>query len=167
MKAEPVFKRLIKTKRMGYLALVLIAGVALLFISRGGDGKTDAPADKNALYAAQTEAALEELGRSLCGVKCRAKVRLSAGYGYSYACDQSVRTSYNPDGSVAEKETAVNNRTVNQNGGTALVPVKETPPCVASVVMVCKNASAADAAALKSMIAALYGLDEGFIFIAN
>lgn len=167
MKANTFFKRLTQIKGIGYIALALIAGVALLMLNGGGDTENSAAADKNAAYAVEAEAALERLASSLCGVKCQAKVRLGGGYGYAYACDQSVRTLYNPDGSVAEKETTLNNRTVNQNGGTSLVPVKETPPYVAGVVMVCKNAKDADIEALKAMISALYGLDGSAIFVTN
>ena len=167
MKANSIFTRLMKTKGIGYIAVALIAGIALLVINLGG-GESKAPsADKNAHYASEAEAALEELGRTLCGVKCQAKVRLGGGYSYTYACDQSVRTSYNPDGSVAEKEATLNNRTVNTSGGTSLVAVKETPPYVAGVVMVCKNATASDISALKAMISALYGLEDGAIFVTN
>lgn len=167
MKADSFFKRLAGIKGIGCMVLALAAGVALLLLNRTGGTETEQPEDRNAIYAKQAEEALEKLGCSLCGVECRAKVRLGGGYVFSYACDQSVRTGYNPDGSVSEKETTLTNRTVNEGNGTALVPVKETPPNIAGVAMVCKGASAADTEALKALIAALYGLDDDAIFVTN
>lgn len=168
MKANTFIERLLKTKGIGYVVIALVAGIALLVLNLG-DTKPSATAeqDKNALFAAEAEQALEALGRSICGVKCTASVRLGTGYTYSYASDQSVRTVYNADGTVAEKETSLNNRTVNVSGGTALVAVKETPPSVVGVVMVCNGGTAADISALKAMIAALYGLEEQAIYVTN
>ena len=168
MKANAFIEKLLKTKGVGYVIIALVAGIALLVLNIGGEKPSaTAEQDKNALYASEAEQALESLGRSVCGVKCSARVRLGTGYTYSYASDQSVRTVYNADGSVAEKETTLNNRAVNVSGGTALVAVKETPPSVVGVVMVCKGGTAADISALKSMISALYGLDEQAIYVTN
>ncbi len=166
MKTEALTK-LFKNKRMLYIGVALLAGIALLALNLGGNTKAEPKVDKNSLYVSEAEAALEALGHKVCGVKCKAHVRLERGYTYTYASDQSVRTSYNAAGTVAEKATALNNRTVNRGGGPALVVVKEPPPTVAGVAMVCKNASASDISALKAMIAALYGLDGNAIFVTN
>lgn len=167
MKTSTIFEKLIKTKGIGYIVIALVAGVALLVLNLGGKAPSAPEQDKNALFVSETEQTLETLARSVCGVKCKAKVRLGTGYSYAYASDQSVRTVYNADGSVAEKETALNNRTVNVSGGTSLVPVKEVPPTVVGVVLVCKGGTSADVLSLKAMVGALYGLKEDAIYVTN
>ncbi len=163
---KSIVQRLLKIKGIGYIALALVAGVALLVMNTGS--KTEAPAaDKNAAFVAETEKTLSDLGRSVCKVKCVAAVSVSHGFSYSYASDQSVRTRYNADGSIAEKESTLTGRTVNADGGTAMVPVKETPPKVSGVAMVCVGASVSDINALKAMIMALYGLAEENVFVTN
>ena len=159
-------QRLVKIKGVGYIAMALIAGIALLLIN-GGEESPKVAVDKNAAFVEKAQKALEELGGKVCGVKCVAAVSVSGGYTYTYASDQSVRTVYNADGTVAEKEATVTGKTVNQNGGTALVPLKENPPKICGVAMVCGGASVADISALKAMIRALYGLDEKAIFVTN
>lgn len=167
MKLSNLFSKLLKTKGIGYIAVALIAGIALLLINFGGGEESTTATDKNAAFVSETEASLERLAQTLCGVKCRAKVRLGGGYSYSYACDQSVRTTYNADGSIAEKEVTLTNRTVNGGNGTALVPVRESPPQIAGVVMVCTNATASDIAAVRAMVKALYALEDGAVFVTN
>lgn len=168
MKISELTKKLSKIKGIGYIATALAAGIALLLLNSGASDKKAPPAaDKNAAFVSETEQALREMGKAVCGKSCRVRVRLSSGYSYSYACDQSVRTTYNPDGSVAEKETTLTQKSVNASGGTALVAVKETPPAVAGVAVVCKGASAADVRALRAMISALFGIDEGAVYVTN
>lgn len=167
MKVSDVFSKLLKTKGIGYIVVALIAGIALLLINFGGGEESAEITDRNAVFASETEASLEKLAQTLCGVKCRAKVRLSGGYSYSYANDQSVRTTYNADGSIAEKEVTLTNRTVNGGNGTALVAVRESPPQIAGVVIVCTNATASDISAVKAMVKALYALEDGAVFVTN
>lgn len=168
MKINELTKRLSRVKGIGYIITALAAGVALLLLSPGASGKKMPPAaDRNAAFVSETEQSLRELGKAVCGKSCRVRVRLSSGYSYSYACDQSVRTSYNPDGSVAEKETALTQKSVNVSGGTSLVAVRETPPVVAGVAVVCRGASAADARTLRTMISALFGIDESAVCVTN
>lgn len=160
-----VIEKLMKIKGIGYIVLALVAGVALLLVNTG---QTLPPTeDKNAAFTEKTEAALCELGKKLCGVKCVAAVSVSGGYTYTYASDQSVRTVYNSDGTVAEKEATLTGKTVSVSGGTTLVPVKETPPKISGVAMVCRGASPANVKALKEMIRSLYSLDEECIFVTN
>jgi len=159
-------QRLLKIKGIGYIVLALAAGVALLLINTGG-GAPKAEEDKSYAFVKAREAELCELARELCGVKCKAAVSISGGYQYTYASDQSVRSVYNADGSIAEKETTLSGRTVNVNGGTAMVRVKETPPKISGVALVCTGASAADISALKAMITALYALEEEAVFVTN
>ncbi len=163
---KSILQKLLKIKGVGYIALALAAGVALLIINTGGSPQKPS-VDKNAAFVAETEKTLTELGRSVCKVKCIAAVSISHGYSYSYASDQSVRTRYNADGTVAEKESTLTGRTVNADGGTAMVPVKETPPKVNGVAMVCVGASVSDVNALKAMVMALYGLAEENVFVTN
>ena len=168
VKKNPFLTRLLKIKGIGYILLALAAGVALLLIRGGGSAAPQAQAaDTAASFAHAAETRLEALGYSVCGVKCSAAVNLKSGYRYSYACDQSVKTTYNPDGSVASKETTLTNRTVTVSGGTALVAVKESPPEVEGIAVVCTGASSAAAEKLRALIAALYGLDEADIFVTN
>lgn len=167
MKLSDLFSRLLKTKGIGYIAVALIAGIALLLINFGGGEEVTPVADRSACFASEAEASLERLAQTLCGVKCRAKVRLGGGYSYSYACDQSVRTTYNADGSIAEREVTLTNCTVNSGNGTALVTLRESPPQIAGVVIVCTNATASDISAVKAMVKALYALEDGAVFVTN
>lgn len=168
MTANGLIGRLLKIKGIGYIALALIAGVGLLLINTGGsDTSAATAADKTAAFIAAEEQTLAGLGQSVCGVSCKAAVSVSGGYTYTYASDQSVRTVYNPDGTVAEKETSLTGKAVTTNGGTSLVPVKESPPRVSGVVMVCSGASLGDISTLKSMVKALYGLEDTAIFVTN
>jgi len=162
-----IIQKLLKIKGIGYIALALVAGIALLLVNSGSKEQAPPQQDKNAAFVAEAEQALCALGRKVCGVSCKAAVSISSGYCYTYASDQSVRTVYNADGTVAEKETTLTSRTVNVSGGTALVPVKETPPKVSGVVMVCRGADASAVNTLCSMISALYGLDSTAIFVTN
>lgn len=159
-------QRLRKIKGIGYIVMALAAGIALLLLNTG-DGTAEVKEDKNHAFVEKTEAELCSIAKELCGVKCKAAVSISGGYQYTYASDQSVRSVYNADGSIAEKETTVNGRTVNVNGGTAMVQVKETPPKISGVALVCSGASAADVSALKALVIALYGLDEDSVFVTN
>ncbi len=161
-----LIQRLLKIKGIGYIAMALVAGIALLLINTGDSAPT-VTQDKNQAFVRAREAELCELAGQLCGVKCKAAVSIRGGYQYTYASDQSVRSVYNSDGTVAEKETAITGRTVNVSGGTAMVPVKETPPDIKGVAIVCPKASAADLSALKAMVMALYGLDEKAVFVTN
>ncbi len=154
-----------KIKGIGIILLVLALGV-LLLTAGGGDEKT-VPTDAAAEYARQAEARLAELGKRLCGVSCVAAVSLDGGYRYSYACDQTVTVSYNPDGTVADRETVLTNRTVSSGGSTTLVPVKTATPRISGVAIVCKGASLGDAERLRQLVAALYSLDGSEIFVTN
>lgn len=161
-----MLERLKKIKGIGYIVLALVAGLALLII--GGNGEPSTPvADPGADYVAAAEAEIAALGKKVCGVSTSAAVSLSAGYTYSYAADQRVRTSYNADGTVAEKEIEQELRQVSTNGGTALVPVRETPPRVNGVAVVCPGAEASRVQTLKRLIMALYSLEETAVFVTN
>lgn len=163
---KETIQRLTKIKGIGYVALALIAGVALLLTNGGAKAET-AVADKNALFVENAEETLAALGKKVCGVKCVAAVSVSGGYTYTYASDQSIRTVYNTDGTVAEKEATLTEKTVNRDGGTALVPLKESPPKISGVAVVCGGASASDVRVLKELILALYGLEEQNVFVTN
>ncbi len=167
MKISEILGKFTKIKGVGYIVLALAAGIILLFV--GSDDSTeDSPAsDPAAEYVAEQEARLCDMGRRLCGVECTAVVYVSGGYTYSYAGDQSLRTVYNADGSVAEKEISLSKRTVNTKDGTALVPVKESTPSVKGVAVVCTGASEEDAESLKQLIMALYSLKAESVFVTN
>ena len=154
-----------KIKGIGYIVLALAVGVMLL-IFNGGEEKEPVK-DSVESYTESVEKRLCSLAESLCGVECRVALNIESGYKYSYACDQTVTVSYNPDGSVASRETVLTNRTVNTDGGTALVPVKTSTPKVCGVAIVCDGASLADVSRLKTLVAALYSLDESAIFVTD
>lgn len=161
-----IIERLKKIKGIGYILLALVAGLALLLMG-GGDGGTEekpSPADE---YLAAAEAEIAALGKRVCGVNTVAAVSASAGYTYSYAADQRVRTAYNPDGTVAEKEIEQSLRSVNTKDGTALVPVREAPPRIQGVAVVCAGADANRVQTLKKLIMALYSLEETAVFVTN
>ncbi len=167
MKISEILGKFSKIKGVGYIVLALAAGIALLLIG-SNDGKEELPKnDPAAEYVAKQEARLSDMGRRLCGVECTAVVYVSGGYTYSYAGDQSLRTVYNADGSVAEKEISLSKRTVNTKEGTALVPVKESTPSVKGVAVVCTGASEEDAESLKQLIMALYSLKAEAVFVTN
>lgn len=159
--------KLLKVKGIGYMAIALVAGIALLLMGRGGNDTEKVELDRNALYAAAQEERLCAMGKEICGVGCGAAVIVGSGYTYSYAGDQSLRTVYNADGTVAEKEISLTNRTVNTKEGTALVAVRESAPTVKGVAMVCRGASDSDTMALKQLIMALYSLKEEAVFVTN
>ncbi|MBQ3081316.1 MAG: hypothetical protein IJC49_02570 [Clostridia bacterium] len=163
---KETLQKLTKIKGIGYVALALIAGIALLLVNTG-EGAELPVEDKNTVFIENAEKTLRDLGGKVCGVKCVAAVSVSGGYTYTYASDQSVRTVYNADGTVAEKEATLTGKTVNLNGGTSLVPLKESPPKISGVAVVCRGASANDVKALKVMIQALYGLEEQSVFVTN
>ncbi len=166
MKKDGIIEKLKKIKGIGYIGIALIAGIALIFL--GGEKETEnVPADRGAEFVTREEARLRDMGRDICGVECTAAVYAASGYTYSYAEDQSLKTVYNADGTVAEREVTLTNRTVNTDGGTALVPIKENTPSVKGVAMVCVGASEADMSALKSLIMALYSLKEDAVFVTN
>lgn len=167
MKKDGFFAKLTKIKGIGYIALALAAGIGLLLLG-GNGGEDDEPqSNATALFVKQAESSLAKLGEEICGTDCTAAVYVSVGYCYSYASDQSVRTSYNSDGTVAEKETTLTNRTVNTDGGTALVAVKETAPQIKGVAVVCRGASDSKLQKLKSLIMALYSLEADAVFVTN
>lgn len=162
------FAKLLKIKGIGYILLALVAGVGILLFG-GKEQETNVAVVENstAAYVSQEEGRLADLGKKLCGVNCKVAVYVSCGYTYSYAGDQSVKTTYNPDGTVAEKETVLETCTVSLGGGTTLVQIKEKPPHINGVAAVCSGASLGDVAAFKSLIMALYSLEEGAVFVTN
>ncbi len=165
MKEGSFFGRLAKIKGFGYIVLALIAGVALLLM-RGGDTPEEV-ADSAAEYVAAVEARLEELGNAVCGTECAAAVYIESGYRYSYACDQSVSVSYNPDGTVASKDTNLTTRTVNTESGTSPVLLKASTPKIGGVAIVCRGASAANTSRLRLLVSTLYGLPEEAVYVTN
>lgn len=166
MKEGSFFGRLIKIKGFGYIVLALIAGLALLLLRDGGEAAVQTD-DSAADYVAHAEARLAELGKAVCGTDCTAVVYVESGFRYSYACDQSVTVSYNPDGSVAGKETNLTNRTVNTEHGTAPVLLKASTPKIGGVAMVCRGASAANISRLRTMVSSLYGIPEETVYVTN
>ncbi len=167
MKIGAVFGKALKIKGIGYIIIALVAGIALLLMGGSKKEEPAVSADRAAEYVSQQESQLCAIGRRICGVDCVAVVHIASGYTYSYAGDQSLRTVYNPDGTVAEKEISLTNRTVNTEDGTSLVAVKESTPYVKGVAMVCTGASDADINALKKLIMALYSLKENAVFVTN
>lgn len=166
MKKDGFFGKLVGIKGIGYIVLALVAGIGLLLIG-GGDEEPTTLSDPTRVYVENAEKRLADLGEEICGVDCKAAVYVAVGYSYSYANDQTVRTTYNPDGTVAEKETALTNRTVNTDGGTALVAVKETTPQIKGVAVVCPDAEQSKLQTLKSLIMALYSLESDAVFVTN
>lgn len=167
MKLGGIIGKLAKIKGIGYIATALLAGIVLLLTAGDKDGAASPSADPVAEYVAQQEARLCDMGRRLCGVECTVVVHISGGYTYSYAGDQSLRTVYNADGSVAEKEISLSHRTVNTKEGTALVALKQSTPLIKGVAVVCTGASTVDAESLKQLIMALYSLKEDAVFVTN
>ncbi len=165
MSEGSVFGKLGKIKGFGFILLALALGLYLL--TAGGKEDKAVETDSTADYVRQTEARLAELGKKLCGVNCAVAVSVDSGYRYSYACDQTVTVTYNPDGTVADRETVLTNRTVSSGGTTALVPVKTSVPDICGVAIVCKGASVSDAERLRQLVAALYSLEERNIFVTN
>ena len=165
MKNEGALAKLGKIKGIGYIAIALAAGLVLLLM--GGGEEETVSTDRTALYVEEQRKSLEALGEEICGVDCKAAVYISEGFGYSYAEDQNLKISYNADGTVAEKETALTNRTVNTDGGTALVAVKETTPQIKGVAVVCPDAEQSKLQTLKSLIMALYSLESDAVFVTN
>lgn len=166
MKKDGFFSTLTKIKGIGYIALALVAGIGLLLFSGGGEEETEG-ADPTARFIRSAEKSIAAMGKEVCGEDCTAMVYASVGYCYSYAGDQTVRTTYNTDGTVAEKETTLTNRTVNTQKGTALVPVKETAPQIKGVAVVCPGGSKGSLLTLKRLIMALYSLEESAVFVTN
>lgn len=167
MKIGEIIVKLKKVKGVGYILIALVAGIALLLMGGGDEEEQSTCPNPAAEYVAVQEARLADMGYRICGVECAAAVYVSSGYTYSYAGDQSLRTVYNADGSVAEKEISLTNRTVNTKDGTALVASKESTPPVKGVAVVCTGASAEDAERLKGLIMALYSLKAEAVFVTN
>lgn len=168
MKKDGFFAGLSKIKGVGYIMLALAAGIVLLLLRTGDSGGAEAPASFSAAdYARQAEETVRSLAQTVCKGSCTAAVSLKSGYRYSYASDQTIKTVYNPDGSVASKEAEVNNRTVNSGGGSALVVTKESPPEIQGVAVVCPSATQAQLDKIRALVSALYGLDESEIYVTN
>lgn len=170
MKGEAKLKGLLRIKGIGYIALALFAGIALLLFSGNGEDSNrnlqSVPSSED--YATELERDAERLIRAIDGVKsCTVAITLESGYHYHYAYDQRVNLSYAEDGTVTGKQTETSYKTVTADGDSALVLVKEVTPTVKGAAVVCKGISDGKAAEIKVMLSALFGIDEGRIHIEN
>ncbi len=121
------------------IVLLLVFGLLLLVLPQGGEGENAAPAEESGLsseeYCAMLEQKAEELIKELPNVKdCRVFITLESGYQYIYATDQHVREE---SGSKQTDKTVV--LAQNENGDSAIL-VRETPPTVAGIAVVCGGA---------------------------
>lgn len=170
MKGDAKLKGILKIKGIGYIALALFAGIALLLFS--GNGEKSNQVLKNVPtaedYAAELERDAERLIHAIDGVKsCTVVITLESGYHYHYAYDQRVNLSYAEDGTVTGKQTETSYKTVTADGDSNLVLVKEVTPTVKGAAVVCKGISDGKAAEIEVMLSALFGIDEERIHIEN
>lgn len=153
-------KKLARHKAFFPAVAGLLAGIVLLLWP--SDSKTDesrnaVSADPTGEYCALLESKAESLIGMLDGVKeCRVFITLSEGYEYAYASDQRVRGS----GDAREVE-----KTYVLAAESNPVLLRETPPVVAGVAVVCRGASYETQYRIIELMCALFNIGSNRISV--
>ena len=160
LKLEKIFGK----RGVIFVALGLLAGLALLIVPKASDESTAVTqaetADYSAQYCASLEQKAERLIKSLSGVKdCTVFITLEKGYRCVYATDQHVREE------SGYKET---DKTIvladNGNGETAIL-IEEAMPTVAGVAIVCRGASYETQYRIIELVCALFDIESNRISV--
>lgn len=143
MKFEKIQKRLSDTfgkKSIAFIALLLVAGLLLLFIPSSESKDSADPETDSVLTSAEYCALLEEKAVRLISEipdvhHCKVFITLERGYRYVYATDQHVREDDN--GKQIDKTIVL----AGNGKGEEPIMIEETMPSVAGVAVVCEGAS--------------------------
>ncbi len=162
MKANDIFKKLTKTKGIGFIILGIVAGILLLLMPKNEGEVTvqvssPSPCDE---YCAMLEQKTEALINELPNVdSCSVFITLESGYKYVYATDQHINEQENG------KETDKTIVLADNAEGEAPILIQETLPAVSGVAVVCADASYETQYKIIELICALFNIPSNRISI--
>jgi stage III sporulation protein AG len=148
--------KIMKIKGIGFILLAFAAGVILLLMPEAEESKGGEKSSA-VLYVSSLEEALEELLEEATGHKCAVMLTLETGYSYAYAVNEKLDTAYGENG-MTSKSVSKEYVTVSDGGKESLVIIREEPPSVKGVAVVCKKGNGADRDRIISMVASLFDL---------
>ena len=148
--------KLLKIKGVGFILLAFAAGVILLLMPTGSE-EVKSDTTEFSSYATRLKVELEELLENATGRKCSVMLSFETGYSYVYAVDERLDTSYGDKG-MTSKSVSKEYVTVTKDGREAPVIIKETPPQVKGVAIVCKKGTEVDRENIISTVVSLFDL---------
>ncbi len=153
-KAMADLSKLFKMKGVGFIFLAFAAGIILLLLP---SEKKEAEANVKESYVEILEENLKSILESATGRKCSVMITVDGGFSYSYAANDKLITSYNESG-IASKNVSREYVITTKNGDESLVVLREIPPDVVGVAVVCKNGDEKDKEEIISIICALFDI---------
>ncbi len=157
-----LFEKLKKNKGFPFIVIALIAGIALMLLPDGGDGRKNeaAPSDDAREYVEYLEAKAAKLIKEVEGVKdCTVMISVTGGYRYSYASNQ--RVTQNGENRDTQKEY------VTLDGDTTPLLTEQRMPEILGVAVVCPGISAETEYKVMSLLSALFDVSSNRISITK
>ncbi len=148
--------KLFKMKGVGFIFLAFAAGIILLLLPAE---KKEVEINSKESYVEILEDNLKTILENATGRKCSVMITVDGGFSYSYAANDKLITSYNESG-ITSKNVSREYVITTKNGDETLVILKEIPPEVLGVAVVCKNGDEKDKNEIISIVCALFDIPE-------
>jgi stage III sporulation protein AG len=145
-----------RIKGAGFILLAFAAGILLLLVP---SEKTEAEKPSKNEYIESLEKNLKSVLESATGRKCVVMISSDGEFSYSYAANDKIITSYSENG-ITSKNVSREYVITTKNGDEALVVMREIPPKVKGVAVVCKNGTEEDANTIVSVVCTLFDLPD-------